>query len=275
MAGCCRGIRTRPKLLSPASAAVISEFSPNGLPWPGKFVRHASSTSATVSRSRAKVESARLSGATMGKSVASVSAFRRGKSAPCLPPDGEVDPAEMGPALFGLSAPAGQRSGESERNPSRQSNPTSSTPNPMTATRRISRDCSDTNDQTRAARELEGVNTNRPYNVDNCHHEVREARRGDPARLLRRSASRNDSLNIKGRWYKAGIKLRGDRSKSDLGTRKNSAVHPFSLRTRAAAVTRYHLRSEEPEIRGAETPDVGEHQRKIRGAHAEPRSERR
>ena len=47
------------------------------------------------------------------------------------------------------------------------------------------------------------TSTNRPYNVDDCHHEVREARRGDPARLLRRSASRNDSLNIKGRWYKA------------------------------------------------------------------------
>ncbi len=43
-------------------------------------------------------------------------------------------------------------------------------------------------------------NTNRPYNVDDCHHEVREARRGDPARLLRRVASRNDSPKITGDW---------------------------------------------------------------------------
>jgi hypothetical protein len=34
-----------------------------------------------------------------------------------------------------------------------------------------------------------------------CHREARVARRGDPAGLLRRSAPRNDSLNIKRRWY--------------------------------------------------------------------------
>jgi len=56
--------------------------------------------------------------------------------------------------------------------------------------------------------------TNRPYNVDDCHHEVREARRGDPARLLRRSASRNDRLNFKGRWYDIRTqKKRGGRTK--------------------------------------------------------------
>jgi len=43
-------------------------------------------------------------------------------------------------------------------------------------------------------------------NVDDCHrNEVREARRGDPARLLRRFASRNDSPKITGDW----CKLRG------------------------------------------------------------------
>jgi len=51
--------------------------------------------------------------------------------------------------------------------------------------------------------------TNRPYNVDDCHHEVREARRGDPARLLRGSASRNDSLKITGDWYQLDQALMG------------------------------------------------------------------
>jgi len=32
---------------------------------------------------------------------------------------------------------------------------------------------------------------------------VREARRGDPARLLRRFASRDDSLKITGDWYQS------------------------------------------------------------------------
>ena len=40
-----------------------------------------------------------------------------------------------------------------------------------------------------------------PYVLGFCHREVREARRGDPAGLLRRSAPRNDSPFIKGRWH--------------------------------------------------------------------------
>jgi len=52
--------------------------------------------------------------------------------------------------------------------------------------------------------------TNRPYNIDDCHREVREARRGDPARLLRRFASRNDNPNIKGDWFKTPKPLTAD-----------------------------------------------------------------
>jgi len=37
--------------------------------------------------------------------------------------------------------------------------------------------------------------TNRPCSIDDCHHAVREARRGDPAQLLRRSAS-NEHLQF-------------------------------------------------------------------------------
>ncbi len=44
-------------------------------------------------------------------------------------------------------------------------------------------------------------NTNRLYNLDDCHPEVRQARHGDHVRLHHRFASRNDSPNIKGRWY--------------------------------------------------------------------------
>ena len=43
--------------------------------------------------------------------------------------------------------------------------------------------------------------TNLPYLFDSCHREVREAYRGDPAGLLRRYASRNDSLIFTGRWH--------------------------------------------------------------------------
>ena len=40
-----------------------------------------------------------------------------------------------------------------------------------------------------------GSDTNVPYILDSCHREVREARCGDPAGLLRRSAPRNDKSN--------------------------------------------------------------------------------
>jgi len=46
---------------------------------------------------------------------------------------------------------------------------------------------------------------------------VREACRGDSARSLRRSASRNDSPNIKGRWY------------NDSTTRSNRTATPSAL----------------------------------------------
>jgi len=62
-------------------------------------------------------------------------------------------------------------------------------------------------------------------NVDDCHHEVREARRGDPARLLRRSASRNASPNIKGRWYYRmdSTPRRRDPQPSGLGTSRSTS----------------------------------------------------
>ncbi len=51
--------------------------------------------------------------------------------------------------------------------------------------------------------------TNRPYYLADCQHEVREARCGDPARLLRRVASRNHSPKITGigitRWAHARV----------------------------------------------------------------------
>jgi hypothetical protein len=45
------------------------------------------------------------------------------------------------------------------------------------------------------------ADTNRPYLLRCCHREVREARRGDPAGLLRRFAPRNDSVFSSGDWY--------------------------------------------------------------------------
>ena len=56
--------------------------------------------------------------------------------------------------------------------------------------------------RTRLAAVFGRGHTNVPDVRDICHREVREARRGDPAGLLRRYASRNDSLFIKGRWYR-------------------------------------------------------------------------
>jgi hypothetical protein len=45
------------------------------------------------------------------------------------------------------------------------------------------------------------IHTSVPYVLDLGHREVREARRGDPAGLLRRYAPRNDRLFFIGRWY--------------------------------------------------------------------------
>src|SRR6185503_3740403 len=53
----------------PIKAAVISWFSPTGLPSRGKLLRHPSRISRTVSRSRAMVDPGSLSGAAIGKSA--------------------------------------------------------------------------------------------------------------------------------------------------------------------------------------------------------------